>query len=64
MCVCVFLLSIFFFFLVVDVVLGFFRYNPLCLYLSLFGENVPVVAKGDFGRMFLPDMMSAPKPCW
>lgn len=41
-----------------------FCYNPLCLYLSLFGENVPVVAKGDFGRMFLPDMMSAPKPCW
>lgn len=42
---------------------GFGSYSPLCLYLSLLGENVPVVAKGDFGRMFLPDIMSAPKPC-
>lgn len=42
---------------------GFASYSPLCLYLSLLGENVPVVAKGDFGLMFLPDIMSAPKPC-
>lgn len=38
--------------------------SHLCRFFSLLGENVPVTPKGDFGRMFLPDMIRAPKPCW